>query len=93
METYGSMYGNEQGLIKAQLTAQGVAAADLDSSDSTELKKALEVCREQYLSCMILQELDNTRFYQLKINLANSMTMKQDKFPKTIVEMQDLLNN
>jgi hypothetical protein len=37
--------------------------------------------------------LDNTRFYQLKINLANSMTMKQDKFPKTMVEMQGLLND
>jgi hypothetical protein len=43
--------------------------------------------------CMILQGLDNTRFYQLKINLANSMTMKQDKFPKTMVEVQGLLND
>jgi hypothetical protein len=42
---------------------------------------------------MILQGVDNTRFYQLKIDLANSMTMKQDKFPKTMVETQGLLNN
>jgi hypothetical protein len=45
------------------------------------------------LSCIILQGSDNTRFYQLKINLANSMTMKQDKFPKTMVETQGILND
>jgi hypothetical protein len=37
--------------------------------------------------------LDNTRFYQLKIDLANSMTMQQDKFPKTTVETHGLLND
>jgi hypothetical protein len=31
--------------------------------------------------------------YQLKIDLANSMTMKQDKFPKTMVETQGLFND
>jgi hypothetical protein len=43
---------------------------------------------------MILQGLDNNKFYQLEIDLlANSMTMKKDKFPKTMVETQHLLNN
>jgi hypothetical protein len=37
--------------------------------------------------------LDNTRFYQLKIDLVNSMAMGQIQFPMTIVEMQHLLNN
>ena len=32
-------------------------------------------------------------FYQFKIDLANSMTMKKDEFPKTMVETQHLLNN
>ncbi len=54
VEMYGSVYGNEPGLIKAQLTAQGVTAADLDSPNPTKLKKALEVCRKEYLSRMIL---------------------------------------
>jgi hypothetical protein len=93
VEMYGGAYGNETGLIKAQLAAHGVAAADLNSPNPTELKKGLEVCRKEYLSCMILQGSDNTRFYQLKIDLANSMTMKQDKFLKTMVETQGLLNN
>jgi hypothetical protein len=93
VETYRVAYGNKPGLIKAQLTAQGVAVADLNNPDPSKLAKALEVCREEYLSCMVLQGSDNTRFYQLKINLANSMTMKKDKFLKTMVEMQHLLNN
>jgi hypothetical protein len=37
---------------------------------------------------MILQGSDNNRFYQLMINLANSMTIKQDKFSETMVEIQ-----
>ncbi len=49
MEMYGSAYRNEPGLINAQLTAQGVAAVDLDSPNPTKLMKALEVCREEYL--------------------------------------------
>ncbi len=54
VEMYGGVYGNEPGLIKAQLTTQGVAVAYLDSLDPTELKKALEVCCKEYLLCMIL---------------------------------------
>jgi hypothetical protein len=51
------------------------------------------MCREEYLLCMILQGSDNTRFYQLKIDLVNCITMVQDHFPKTMVETQRLLNN
>jgi hypothetical protein len=93
VEMYSSACRNEPGLIKAQPTAQGVAAADLDSPNPIKLKKALEVCRKEHLSCMILQGLDNTSFYQLMIDLANSTTMKQEKFPKTMVETQGLLND
>jgi hypothetical protein len=94
VETYGGSYGNEPGLIKAQVIAQGVVTKDLGSPDPAKLEKALAVCREEYLSCMILQGSDNTRFYhQLKIDLASSMTMKKDKFLKTMVETQCLLND
>ncbi len=48
---------------------------------------------QSYLSCMILQESDNSRFYQLKTDLANNMTKGQDNFPKTIVETACLLND
>jgi hypothetical protein len=54
VETYSGTYGNEPGLIKAQLIAQGVAAVDLDNPNPIEKKKALAVCRKEYLSCMIL---------------------------------------
>ncbi len=53
-ETYGGAYHQEQGLVRAQLMVQGVTEADLDSPDPTELKKAEKVCREEYLSCMLL---------------------------------------
>jgi hypothetical protein len=42
---------------------------------------------------MVLWGSDNTKFYQLKIDPANSITMGQDQFPKTIVETQHLLND
>ncbi len=57
------------------------------------MRKILAVWCKEYLSCMILQVSDNNRFYQLKTNLENSMTMGQDNFSMTIVETQCLLNN
>jgi hypothetical protein len=93
VETYGGVYGNELGMIRAQLMAQGVVAADLHHPNLTKLKKAKTVCWEEYLLCMILQGLDNTMFYQLKIDLANSIIMKKNEFPKTMVETQLLLND
>ncbi len=42
--------------------------------NAAEIKKALVVTRECYLSCMILQGSDNSRFYQVKTNLQNDMT-------------------
>ncbi len=93
MKTYGGTCGNEPGLIKAQMITQGVVAADLnDPKGPIKKKKALAVCRKGYQLCMLLQGLDNTRFYQLKI-IANSMAMGQDQFPKTMVETQPLLND
>ncbi len=108
METYGGMYRNELlGLItdqgpadytrsgsgKAKLITQGVPAADLKNPDPIKKKKALAMCRKEYLSCMVLWGSNNTKFYQLKIDPANSITMGQDQFPKTIVETQHLLND
>jgi hypothetical protein len=93
VQTYGGTYGNELGLIKAQLLEQGVLAADVDTPDADRLKKALAVCCDSYLSCIILQESDNSRFYQLKNDLANNMTKGQDNFPKTIIKTTNLLNN
>ncbi len=55
VETYGGTYGNKPGLIKAQLLEQGVLAADVNTPDAGKLKKALAVCCDSYLSCMILQ--------------------------------------
>jgi hypothetical protein len=66
VETYGGPYGIEPGLIKAQLLEQGVSAADVDTPDTDELKKALAVCHNSYLSCMILRGSDNSRLNQLK---------------------------
>ncbi len=93
VETYGGTYGNEPGLIKTQLLEQGVLAADVNMPNSDKLKKALAVCRDSYLSCMILQGSDNSRFYQLKTDLANNMMKGQDNFPKTIVKTMHLLND
>ena len=93
VETYGGAYGNEPGLVRAQLLKQGVAEADLDAPDPNEHTTALAVCREAYLSCMILRGSDNSRYYQLKTDLANDMTKGTDNYPKTIVETTHLLND
>jgi hypothetical protein len=79
-ETYGGTYGKKPGLIKAQLLEQGVLAADIVTPNADKLKKALVVCHDSYLSCTILQGSDNSRFYQLKTDLAKDMTKGQDNF-------------
>ena len=93
VETFGGAYGNKPGLVRAQLLDQGVAEADLNAPNANEHKKALVVCREAYLSCMILRGSDNSRYYQLKTDLANDMTKGQDNYPKTIVETTRLLDD
>jgi hypothetical protein len=99
VETYGGAYGNEPGLLREQLIKQGVSAADVDKTvanggpDAAEIKKALVVTRECYLSCMILQGSDNSRFYQVKTNLQNDMMKGTDNFPKTVVQTTHLLSN
>jgi hypothetical protein len=55
VETIGGTYGNKPGLVRAQLLDQGVAEADLNAPNANKHNKALAVCREAYLSCMILQ--------------------------------------
>ncbi len=70
-----------------------MSAADIDTPDTDELKKALAMCCDSYLLCMILQGSDKSRFYQLKTDLANHMMMGQDDFPKTITNTMHLLNN
>ncbi len=93
VETYVGVYGNEPGLVKAQMLEQGMLAVDVDTPNADKLKKALAVCVNSYLLCMILQGSDNSRFYQLKTDLANDMTKGQDNFPKNIVKTTHLLNN
>ncbi len=84
VKTYGGAYGNEPGLVHQH---------DVDMLDADKLKKALAVCCDSYLLCMILQESDNSRFYQLKTDLVNNMAKGQDNFLKTIIETTCLLND
>ena len=93
VETYGGAYGREPGLVTAQLIADSIAPADVDAATSQQIEDAEKVCRESYLSCMTLRGADNIRYYQLKTDLSNAMTMGTDKFPKTIVETMHLLTD
>jgi hypothetical protein len=78
VETYGGAYGQEPGQIRAQLLAQMVAEANLTNHDTQQLKKAEEICQEEYLLCMLLCRADSLRYQQLKNNLANDMTKGTD---------------
>ena len=61
--------------------------------NADKLKKTSAMCHDFYLLCMNLQGSDNSRFYQLKTDLANNMTKGQDNFPKTTVKTTHILNN
>jgi hypothetical protein len=61
VETYGGAYGREPGLVAAELVAQGMKPEDVDAAGRTEIIKADEVCRECYLSCMLLWGSNNSR--------------------------------
>ncbi len=51
------------------------------------------MCCDSYLLCMILQGSDNSRFYELKTDIADDMTKGQDDFTKTIIKAMHLLND
>jgi hypothetical protein len=76
-----------------ELVAQGVKPQDVDTAGPAEVKKAEAVCRECYLSCMLLCGADNSRYHQLKVDLSNDMTKGTDNFPKTMVETTRILND
>jgi len=80
-------------LVAAELVAQGMKPEDVDAARRMEIIKAEEVCRECYLSCMLLRGADNGRYFQLKVDLSNDMAKGTDNYPKTIVETMRLLTD
>jgi hypothetical protein len=60
-ETYGGAYSCKPGLLRAQLIKQGLSASDLDTPDLTKSTKAEEICPKQYLLCMLLWGVDQSR--------------------------------
>jgi len=94
VETYGGAYGREPGgLVAIELVAQGMRPEDVDSANRAAIIKAEEVCRECYLSCMLLCGADNGRYFQLKVDLSNDMTKGTNNYPKTIVKTMRLLTD
>ena len=93
VETYGGAYGREPGLVATELVAQGVRPEDVDLADRAAVIKAEEVCRECYLSCMLLRGTNNSQYFQLKVDLSNDMTKGTGNYPKTIGETLRLLTD
>jgi hypothetical protein len=91
VETYGGAFGNNPGLIRAQLITLGVTGANLFAPEPAILKASMTTCREQYLSAMVLQGSDNSQYYQLKTDLANDMTKGTDIYPNTLVDTMRLI--
>ena len=69
VERYGGAYGREPGLVAMELVAQGMKPQDINTADCADVKKAEEVCRKCYLSCMLLRGANNSWYYQLKVDL------------------------
>jgi hypothetical protein len=80
-------------LVVAKLVAQGMKPEDVDTADRAAIIKAEEVCRECYLSCMLLRGTNNSQYFQLKVDLSNNMTKVTDNYPKTIVKTMRLLTD
>jgi hypothetical protein len=93
IENYGRAYGCKPGLLRVQLIKQGVSASDLDAPDLTNAKKAEEICCKQYLLCMLLWGVDQSRYSKLKYKLSNDMAKGVDNFPKTMVKTLQLMSN
>ncbi len=93
VKTYRGAYGCKPGLVVTQLIVKGVSPQDVDTADQEEIVKAEVLCRECYLSCMLLRGADNGWYFQLKVDLSNNTTKGTDNFPKTIVETMHLLTN
>ena len=92
VETYGGA-DREPVLVVAELIAQGMKPEDVNTADRAVIIKAEEVCHECYLSCMLLRGTDNSRYFQLKVDLSNDMTKGTDNYPKKIVETMCLLTD
>ncbi len=93
VETYGGAYGCKPGLVVTELVAQGMKPEDVATADRAAIINAKEVCCKCYLSCMLLCEADNGRYYQFKVDLSNDMTKGTDNYPKTMVETMCMLTN
>jgi hypothetical protein len=93
VETYRGAYGREPGLVAGELIAQGMKPEEVDTADRAVIIKAKEVCRKCYLSCMLLRGTDNSRYFQLKVDLSNDMTKGTENYPKTIIETLRLLTD
>jgi hypothetical protein len=99
VETYGGAYGNKPGLIKEQLRKDGVGDSELMhpnypfNIDRNKWGDAVEKCREEYVSGMILMQANKDRFAQLRCDLANDMTKHVDNYPKTIVDTARMLKD
>jgi hypothetical protein len=79
--------------LRAQLIKQGVSASDLDAPDLTKSKKADEIFCKQYLLCMLLWGVDQSRYSKLKDDLSNDMTKGVNNFPKTMVKTLQLMSD
>ena len=93
VKTYGCVYGCNPGLVATELVAQGVKPEDVATMDCAEIKKVKEVCRNCYLSCMLLRGANNGRYFQLEVDLSNNMMKGTNNFPNTIVKTMCLLTN
>ena len=99
VETFGGAYGNEPGLIKAQLKSDNVTDTELDdvsypfNIDKKKYDTAAATCREKYLALVLLMQSNKDRYGQLKCDLANDMAKGHDNYPKTVVDALRMLND
>jgi hypothetical protein len=65
----------------------------LAAPNPNQLKDAEETCPEQYLLCVLLLGVDQSRYAKLKDDLSKDMMKGVNNFPKTMVEAMHLMTN
>jgi hypothetical protein len=83
--------GTDLGLVNATLDSALPTALTMDTATAAELLAAEDYTREKYLACAFLFGCDRHRFGKLIEDMENNVTLKIDKWPKTVTEAYNLL--
>ncbi|KAL7447592.1 hypothetical protein ACHAXS_006643 [Conticribra weissflogii] len=91
VESHGGQYGYEPGIPNTILDEK--LKKTVKTATTAEVEEAMEIAKERFTACLVLNGADNGRYKQLKDDLHNQHMMGTDNYPKTVEHAVKLLNN